>query len=158
MTEYPWSADDERLLDLLGGIAQQVDPAPPLAYELGHETFALHRIDDELAELVADSLLDAHAVRATASDVRLLSFQGPGLIVEVQVSHADARYSVIGVLERSASGDGGRAYLETPDGASSSVLIDADDRFEFEDVRQSLVRFRIAIQGHVDVTTAWVRL
>lgn len=148
--------DDEALLARLGAIAEEIDPPSDLAYELGYEAFRLYRIDDELADLVADSRLAAQAVRAAVADIRLLSFECPGLSIEIQISREGTTNSVLGQLMRDASAVGGRAHLETPAGPLSSVAIDPDDRFEFREAPDSLVRFRIEAPGGTSVTTAWV--
>jgi hypothetical protein len=150
--------DDDRLLARLGAIADEIDPPPPLVYELGHEAFQLYRIDEELAELVADSRLDSNAVRASVADIRLLSFESAGMTIEVQISRDRTTRSVLGQLMRPDSEGGGQVYLETPGGTVGSAEIDADDRFEFFDAPESLVRFRIETAALATVTTAWVEL
>ncbi len=154
----PTRFTDEVLLARLGAIAQEVDPPPELAYAVGREVFRLYRIDDELADLVADSRLEAAAVRATVADIRLLSFHCAGISIEVQISREGTTNAVLGQLVREVPADGGRAYLETPAGPVSSAPIDSDDRFEFRDVPASLVRFRIEGTVGPDITTAWVEL
>jgi hypothetical protein len=158
MSERDEASDDAQLLSRLVGIAREIDPAPELAYELGRSAFSLQRLDDELALLVADSRLDAGAVRSVASEVRLMSFQSPGVSVEIEVSRASSRNSAIGQLVPAESAEGGYVHLETPIGTLSTVRIDSAGRFEFPEVAESLVRFRVEAVGAKSVTTCWVEI
>jgi hypothetical protein len=150
--------DYEAMLARLRLIAQEVDPVPKHFYDLGHEVFGLQRIDDELAELVADSRVDAQAARSTVTAaIRLLSFQCPVMTIEIQVTREGSVTSVLGQLMRDVPQDG-RASLENTAGALSSVPVEADDRFEFSGVPATMVRFRIETPGSAAVTTTWVEL
>lgn len=151
-------ADDERLIARLGAVARELDPPPPLLYELGRQVFSLRRVDDELAELVADSLLDSHAVRAAATDVRLLSFESAGTSVELEISREGVNTTILGQLRGGGRAGGGRAYLQTPAGDVGSAPIDADGRFEFLDAPQALVRVRVERSGAPNLGTSWVAL
>jgi hypothetical protein len=151
-------SDDEAMLARLRSIAQEVDPVPEHFYELGHEVFSLQRIDDELAELVADSRVDAQAVRATVTAaIRMLSFHCRVMTIEIQVTREGGVTSVLGQLMRDVPQDG-RADLESTGGALSSAPIEAGDRFEFSEVPATMVRFRIETPGSAAVTTTWVEL
>lgn len=150
-------ADDELLTDI-GRVAATVDPAPELAYELGRSAFLFQRIDEEVAELVADSRAEAAAVRSWGEDVRLLTYRCPGMTIEVQVSREGPGYHVLGLLVRAPTGNGGRIHLETAEGPASSAVIDDDDRFEFRSVPEALVRLRIEPAGRASVTTAWLEM
>lgn len=156
----PWlSAEDEQLLAELGAIARQVDPPPAMLYEMGHQVYQLYRVDDELAELVADSWLDSPAVRAVASDIRLLSFEGPGASIEIEIAREGATLSILGQLTRSVFEPvRGRAFLEFRSGQTVSTGIDGDGRFEFTTLPTPLARFRIETPGAPTVITAWTNL
>ena len=45
---------DQALLARLARIADEIDPVPPLAYELGRAAVELRHVDAGLAELVRD--------------------------------------------------------------------------------------------------------
>ena len=152
-------ADDERLIAQLSAIAREVDPPPPMVYELGHQMYGFYRIDDELAELVVDSRLDSHAVRAAASDIRLLSFEGPGVTIEIEVTREGTTHSILGQFTWAEFGPvGGRVFLETPSGPTQSSVIDSHGRFEFTGTSDSLARFRVETAGGPSLTTAWTEL
>jgi hypothetical protein len=156
---HPNGPADDRLIARLSAIAREVDPPAPMVYELGHQMYGFHRIDDELAELVVDSRLDSHAVRAAASDTRLLSFEGSGATIEIEVTREGMTYSILGQLTRADSGPvGGRAFLETPGGPTRSSVIDSHGRFEFTGIPDTLARFRVETAGAPSVTTAWTEL
>jgi hypothetical protein len=151
-------ADDEELIARLGAVARELDPPPPLVYELGRQVFQLRRIDDELVELVADSLLDSQAVRAAATEVRLLSFESAGTSIELEISREGSSASILGQLTGGGSAGGSRAYLQTPTGDAGSTPVDADGRFEFLEAPQALVRVRVERSGAPNLSTSWVML
>jgi hypothetical protein len=153
-------ADDAELMALLGGIALALDPPPANSYAIGYGLFSLYRMEDELAALVADSLTSAGAVRASTTDVRMLSFESSELTVEVQSSRIGGRISVLGQVFESDSGETAVrvVYLETQDGIQASVVADSAGRFEFEDIPAGLVRFRVATGENSGVATAWTQL
>lgn len=156
----PWlPPEDEQLLARLGAIAHELDPPPPMIYQMGYQVYQLYRIDDELAELVADSWLDSHAVREVASDTRLLSFEGPGAAIDIEVVREGATLSILGQLTRSVFEPvRGRAFLEFRSGQTVSSGIDGDGWFEFTAPPKRLVRFRIETPGAPTVITAWTKL
>ncbi len=151
-------SDDERLIAHLGAVALELDPPPPLIYELGRQVYQLHRIDDELVELVADSLGATQAVRVAATDVRLLSFESAGVGIELEISGEGSTSSILGQVTGGGVPVGGRAYLQAVTGEAASTPIDADGRFEFVDVPRALVRLRLESSGGPNLSTAWVAL
>ncbi len=153
------ATSDDALMAHIGRVVARVDPAPDEAYEIGRQAFLSHRLDEELADLVADSRAEAGSVRSWGEDVRLLTYRCPGLTIEVQVSREGPGFHVLGTLVRgSQSPNGGRIHLETADGPAASAVIDNDDRFEFTSVPESLVRLRIEPAGRSSVTTAWLEM
>jgi hypothetical protein len=151
-------ADDEQLIARLGAVAREFDSPPPLVYELGRQVYQLHRVDDELVELAADSLLDSHAVRASTTDIRLLSFESAGTSIELEISREGSTSSILGQLTGAGVTGGGRAYLETATGEAGSAPIDTDGRFEFFDAPHALVRVRLEPSGAPSLSTSWVTL
>lgn len=159
MNETGRSADDERIIAQLGAIAREIDPPPPMTYELGYQVYELHGVDDELAELVADSWLESHAVRGLAPDIRLLTFQSPATAIEIEISREGTTRSILGQLTHpAAQAAGGRATLQTRSGPASATTIDGEGRFEFPTAPDSLARIRLEATGLPPVTTAWTQL
>lgn len=81
--------EGELLLARLGALAELVDPVPTEADIAAQAAFAARDFELELAELLADSLLDSeeHAALVRAGDApRELSFRGHDLRVEMQVT------------------------------------------------------------------------
>jgi hypothetical protein len=80
---------DRQLLADVGGMLERTDPPPGWMVELARLSFELRGIDAELAELVADSRVDAPAVAvrsaALASEPRMLTFESDDLLVEIEV-------------------------------------------------------------------------
>jgi hypothetical protein len=149
---------DDELLARLAKITKVVDPVPPSSYELGHASYGLLHIDDELAALVADSALDASAVRSQDSDVRLLSFEGKAAGLEIQVSPGRSASTLLGQLVPSDHHPGAVAHLETPGGALASTPVDEDSRFEFDHVPHMLVRVRVERPGRAALSTGWLEI
>lgn len=155
----PVGPDDEALLVRLGAVARTADPAPDLVRELGRAAFAMRRLDAELAELVADSAVDALAgVRATAVSGRLLTFESAGVTVEVEVSTAPSGgLTLVGQVV--PAGDGGLVRLEARDGQSRSVELGEVGTFRFDAVAPGVVRLHVEHDpGTAVVTTSWVPL
>lgn len=146
---------DDAMLARLRRVAQAVDPAPPLVYEMGHAAFALRRLDAELAQLVADSSFEAAGVRGTGES-RLLSFEAGELAVEVQVTPAGHRRGVIGqVVPPPANGI---VRLESHGGDTVTAELDGVGGFRFDDVGGGRVRFSIELPDAPPVVTTWVSL
>lgn len=78
--------DDTALLARLAAVAERLDPPPPPVLAAARGSFAWRGIDNELAELVYDSDLDAELVGArSAGSSRQLTFEAAGLTVEMEV-------------------------------------------------------------------------
>src|ERR1700728_1504739 len=110
------SLDEAGLLARLGAVALAADGPPDLVYELGRAAFAWRRVEAELAELVADSALEASMVRSSASSTRVLSFEVGEVTVEVQVSIRRGRRSLLGQVAGRPAASGGVVWAETDTG------------------------------------------
>lgn len=80
------SAEDDALLAELRGMTNMIDPIPPAAIVAARSAIAWRTMDVELAELTADTSVEpARAgVRGVEAPV-LLTFEAPGLTIEVEV-------------------------------------------------------------------------
>lgn len=91
--------EDEQLLDELRGAAGRYDPPPASVMDAARSSLTWRTIDAELAALAFDSAVDrpAPTVRS-AGGPRQLTFDAPGLSIEVEVSPAGTRRRLVGQL------------------------------------------------------------
>lgn len=90
-------ADDHGLEQELRQLAARLDPVPPELVQAAADAFSWRDIDTQLAELVSDSLVDAGQVRSTSAR-RLVSFQTPGLTIDVEVTSSGSGREVMGQI------------------------------------------------------------
>jgi hypothetical protein len=141
--------DDDELLDRLRKLAVVHDPVPPIAYLAGRGAFALRTLDDELADLLFDSLLDDALVGIRGGTGRQLTFGVDDLTIDVDLDTD----GLVGHLSPSGPAT---VELQTPD-----RILDADvdelGRFFLDQPPSGPFRLRVAVAGHW-VTTEWVNL
>jgi hypothetical protein len=94
--------DDAALEEKIRQAVAHFDPLPPEALQRAVEGFAWRNVDEELAELVLDSLMDprdAALVRA-GEESRALTFRADGLSIEVRIARTLARssFDIVGQL------------------------------------------------------------
>jgi hypothetical protein len=145
-----------RLTEML---APQHDPLAVVT-ELAKQTFGLRTVDAELAALVADS-----EVEGTAAPVRrghgvqiprLLTFQTPGLLVELEVGSSEGNHRILGELVPE-----GRATVELRQpraGGPRSVEADDEGRFVIESLHPGPFSLTCRRTGRSPVTTEWTNL
>lgn len=154
---------DDELLDWLRRVAAEADPVPEDIGVAARAAITLHDLDGELAELIADSAgttsdLEYETVRRASPDPtsdRLLSFEGGGVRVELEVMPGDGGLTVIGQLV-GASPDG--CELEYGDGHREAVQLDELGRFLLDRTRGGPVRMRCSSVRGSPVVTSWVNL
>jgi hypothetical protein len=73
------------LLTALRNVVANADPVPPSVVEAARAAYVWRTIDAELAELTADSAMATSGVRSSSAP-RLLTFEGAGVEVEVEVA------------------------------------------------------------------------
>lgn len=148
---------DEELLSRLRVIARTVDPAPASVSEFARAAFAFRDLDSELATLVADSALEASALRAPTLDTRLVEFATEGLEIDIQISSADRSSTMIGQLRPPAVAAGAAVVIESTSGErTAEVLVDEDARFEVTGVPTGSIRLRCRWPGSPAVVTPWI--
>lgn len=150
--------DDDALMALLGEAVKEADAVPDRRREAARAAFTWRSVDDELAELLHDSALDAGAaVRSSAGTPRSLAFGRSGLTLEVEVDGDQLLGEVI------ASGDAASAEglaavtLQRPDTPDVTTTVDAAGFFRFAGVGTGAVRF-VVERGGWSLTTPWVTL
>lgn len=78
------SADDDGVLELLGRALRAAEPVPDHVVTGARAASTWRTVDEELAELVFDSAVEASGVRSEQT-ARQLTFRGAGLEIEVMV-------------------------------------------------------------------------
>ena len=148
---------DDELEQRLREVAARADAVPDLVLEQARAAFTLRRLDEELAELVLDSLVDdgRYAVRGAGDDgePRMLAFRSDRTSVEVEATPFGSRWSLRGLV----AGASGAVEAETAEGTASTPL-DGRGRFAIDDLPSGQVRLHLTAEDGSRVTTSWVRL
>lgn len=150
--------DDDALMALLGEAVAEADAVPDARREAARAAFTWRSVDDELAELLHDSALDAGAaVRSSAGGPRSLAFGRSGLTLEVEVDGDQVLGEVI-ATGAAASAEGlASVTLQRPDTPDVTTTVDAAGFFRFAGVGTGAVRF-VVERGGWSLTTPWVTL
>ena len=154
---------DNADLDNLRRIVRDVDPVPDEVFTAARAAIITRELDAELAALVADSTAMEDELRfdpvRTAStetaDTRLLSFDGGGVRVELEVSGQADQLTVVGQLLGAADRD---CVLEQADGHVLHVELDSLGRFLITGVTSGPARLRYRSESGGRVSTPWVWL
>lgn len=149
---HPTDLPDEALHELLGRALQEADPVPDHVAAAARGAFTWRTIDQELADLVFDSATELTGVRDHGG-TRQLTFQAPGLEIEVMVADPDTR-RLVGQLVPARDAV---VRLEGPDRALEQHA-DRFGRFTFDGVPAGPVRITVAGPDDAAVTTDWVLL
>jgi hypothetical protein len=140
----------------LAAVADILDPVPTEAFEAAVASLAWRSIDAELADLLFDSARHDEQLAGIRSGgaSRQLTFEAPGLVVEVEVEN-EADSSLLGQLVPPGSA---AVEICSP---RSSVTVAADERGRFwaQRLPGRLFSLRIRRPGSdAWVTTPWVSL
>lgn len=157
MTE--WDAmDDDELMALLGQAVADADAVSERRRAAARAAFTWRSVDEELAELLHDSALDAGAaVRSTADGPRSLAFGRGGLTLEVEVA-GDRLLVEVGAEGAAADAEGPAVVrLQRPDAADVVETADPAGFLRFAEVGPGAVRF-VVERGGWSLTTPWVTL
>ncbi len=157
MTEWD-DLDDDALMSLLGQAVAESDAVSERRRAAARGAFTWRSVDDELAELLHDSALDAGAaVRSSGAGPRSLAFGRSGLTLEVEV---DGDQLLVEVVAEGAAADAeGPAVvrLQRPDADDVVETADAAGFLRFAEVGTGAVRF-VVERGGWSLTTPWVTL
>jgi hypothetical protein len=141
--------DDDELLERLRGLAAVHDPVPAALFTASRGAFALRTLDDELADLLFDSLLDEALVGIRGGTTRQLTFGVEDLTIDVDLD-------TDGLIGHVSPTGPASVELQTPDS-----ILDADvdelGRFFLDQPPSGPFRLRVAVAGKW-VTTEWVNL
>jgi len=122
---------DDGLFERLAATLRGAEEPPEHVVELARASFGLHRLDAELAELVADSALEATpaGVRDAGHAPRMLTFEAGDAEIEVQVNAAGAAaWQIVGQVVPPAPA---AVRIEPADPALSAADTEADDLGRF---------------------------
>lgn len=147
---------DRVLLLHLGEVVSEVDPPPPLLYELGRAAFETRLLGAELAALDEDTSHELIGVRSATSEARLVTFTASRTTIELEVSVVSDRRCLLGQLVP-APGEGNRSIdLQTAAGRTRTAELDAVGGFRFDDVPAGFVRLHFEPVDGPAVTTSWI--
>lgn len=154
----PRRPGDDALVAELRAVLDQVDPVPPVVVEAGRAVLGWRRLDADLAELLADSALEAEvgarAGRALARDVR---FASADLEVDVAIHYEDGRLRLVGQI---APPSAATIEVHADDGTVvGAAEADALGRFRVELDLVARARLRIVRPGTPQppvVVTSWL--
>ncbi len=91
--------DDTELEEELRRVAALLNPVPGVLLQAAVEAFTWRTVDEDLAELVFDSLVDHQAALVRGSqDRRLLSFHTGDVSIEIEVTRTGRSRALIGQL------------------------------------------------------------
>jgi len=143
---------DDELLARLRNAANELDPVPEHVLAAARAAITTRRLDEELAELIADSALaGAVGVRAAGEEVRLLSFESADVSLELQVEYQGAEVAVRGLV----TGATGEAVVEVA-GTRHAAPID-DGWFAVTGLPRGATR--VSVPGPAGpVVTSWVQV
>ncbi|HSH23735.1 MAG TPA: hypothetical protein VK975_06720 [Acidimicrobiales bacterium] len=143
----------DELVERLGRIAGELDPPPVEVLDAAQAAFAWRTVDTELAELTYDSCLEQRPLAGVrqAGGPRQLTFEAPGLIVEVEMVDGDGG-RMVGQLVPPGPGV---VEVRHPEG-SVTVAADRLGRFTVEPLPSGPVSLRCRPDGAQAVDTDWV--
>ena len=153
--------DDNVLMNRLHDMFAVHDAPPAQLVGLAQGLYGLRDLDAELATLTGDSAVDGLEVAVrraddAGGDVRLLTFEGAELAIEIEVSGTGRTRRVVGQLVPA-----GPATVEARQPSAAQpyhVEADARGRFEFESLSPEPLRLTWRRRGARPVTTEWTGL
>jgi hypothetical protein len=153
--------DDRRLLAELRRVVSDVDGPPSGVLNAARAAIIARDLDGELAVLVADSRATGdpmayEPVRGDADTAQgrwLLSFEGAGVQVDMEIEDENGRARVVGQFSGTSDD---HCLLESGGGDRRRVEVDELGRFMVADVPHGPIRLRCRSSDGTAVTTAWV--
>jgi hypothetical protein len=159
MSDLNWeSLSDDELLDALGEAVAEAGAVSERRRAAARSAFTWRTVDEELAELLHDSAMDAGAaVRSSAGTPRALTFGRSGLTLEVEVDGDQVLGEVVAEGSAADGEEPARVTLQRPGTDDVSVDSDAAGFFRFSGVGSGPARF-VVERGGWTLTTPWVTL
>ncbi|WP_344775520.1 hypothetical protein [Nocardioides panacisoli] len=157
MSTWDEMTDDE-LLAALGEAVAERSAVSERRREAARSAYTWRSVDQELAELLHDSALDAGAaVRSSADVPRSISFGRSGLTLEIEVEGDSVLGEVVGEGAASDPTQPTTVTLLRPGGDERQVETDAAGFFRLPDIGPGPTRFIVERAGWT-LTTPWVTL
>ena len=161
MTEWDdlENLDDDALMALLDEAVKEADAVPDRRREAARAAFTWRSVDEELAELLHDSALDAGAAvrSASAPGPRSLAFARSGLTLEIEVDGDQVLGEVIASGAATEAEGLTSVTLQRPDTPDVTTTVDGAGFFRFAGVGTGAARF-VVERGGWSLTTPWVTL
>lgn len=139
---------DDAVLDALQHVLETVDGPPAHVLEQARGALAWRGIDAELAELVFDSDTAALSGVRGGDAARQITFQAPGLEIEVEVVSERVR-TVLGQLVPAQQADVELRHGDRTASATTDVL----GRFTFEGIAPGPVKLTVVTASGTRVQT-----
>jgi hypothetical protein len=145
------------MLDRLRELMIEVDDVPEDVKAMAEAAYGMRSVDDELAELVYDSLIDRElliGVRSTSQAARQLTFQSPHLVLEIEITNSEPRSLVCQAVPSQPT----EMEVRTP---RRVWRLGADDfgTFHLAAVPEGPLSFRCwTADGLVSSVTSWIAL
>ncbi len=145
---------NDELQNDLRNIFRRTDPVPPEVTEFAQAALGWRRLDADLAELLADSALEADTALARGGEGRWLTFRADDLTIDVEIqSDGDAR-ALLGQLAPPPAG--ATVEVQSTDGTVvASAESDELGRFRLSLDAEGHVRLRVLREGAAPVETSW---
>jgi hypothetical protein len=156
-SQAPGTPDDDELLAALREVAARVDPVPDDVVLAARSAIAYRRMDAGLAELLYDSAVAEDrlaGVRGDDGGWRQLTFEGPGVTIDLEVVPEGGRRRVNGQLVPPGVAD---LRLRHP-GGEIETTADELGRFSAEGIRPGPLSIRLERDGAdpLRIETGWV--
>lgn len=151
--------DDSEFEEEIRRAAAHFDPVPHVVLQQAMEAFAWGTFEDEVAELVFDSLMDPRdaALVRGGEESRSLTFRTGALSIEIEVTRTRSSLDVIGQLIPP------QEMVVEIRHQGGSIRLEADElgRFAAPRLRAGPFSLRCGTADHADgghVVTEWIRL
>lgn len=137
----------------LRSLGNRIDPVPAAVAAAASDAFSWRTIDSELAELTYDSLMDDRALAGVrgGGGPRQLTFEAPGLTVEVELGDGAAPH-LVGQLVPPRFG----TVEVRHEGGSVTLAVDDLGRFAAHHLPTGPLSLRCTADAAPPVETEWV--
>jgi hypothetical protein len=138
----------------LRNVIDRADPVPQAVVEAARAAYTWRTIDAELAELTADSALAAAGVRSSSAP-RLLTFEGNGVEIEVEVAQTGSTRRLSGQLVPVGPA---QVTVRWP-GGTGETAADQLGRFAIDGVPGGSVSLAVLRAGaEHQIVTSWISI